>query len=162
MDVSLALASLPAGCNATVVLDCCHSSLPGLGRGVPKFDLNPWFNIVQYHKLTMSNATWNEEWSKISHCSYISLRSQVPAGHFPVGWQLRALENSWVWKCHKTLKCQKFVVTDRLKCSPQPLLVWRRSETNLNSAKCFYCSSHSQRIAGKSLPVLSYRLRQTC
>lgn len=31
MDVSIALSSLPAGCNATVVLDCCHSSLPGLG-----------------------------------------------------------------------------------------------------------------------------------
>eukprot|EP00434_Breviolum_minutum_P022964 symbB.v1.2.020260.t1/scaffold1696.1/size105557/2 len=31
MDVSLALAKLPAGCHATVVLDCCHSTLPGLG-----------------------------------------------------------------------------------------------------------------------------------
>ncbi|CAE7424281.1 MCA1 [Symbiodinium sp. CCMP2592] len=30
-EVSQALSKLPAGCKATVVLDCCHSSLPGVG-----------------------------------------------------------------------------------------------------------------------------------
>eukprot|EP00913_Durusdinium_trenchii_P016937 g15922.t1 len=46
MDVSLALSKLPAGCQATVVLDCCHSSLPGVRkrkqRSKPPAVMKPW------------------------------------------------------------------------------------------------------------------------